>query len=144
MGGTSADVGLIADGEFGSTTSYEIEWGVPVSALFIDYTTIGAGGGSIAYIDSGGLLRVGPKSAGAEPGPACYGQGGTEPTVTDANVVLGRLDPDFFLGGRMKLDAALARRALKASRNSSSCRSRRPRWRSSTPRPPTWRTPRVC
>jgi 5-oxoprolinase (ATP-hydrolysing) len=113
MGGTSADVGLIADGEFGSTTSYEIEWGVPVSALFIDYTTIGAGGGSIAYIDSGGLLRVGPKSAGAEPGPACYGQGGTEPTVTDANVVLGRLDPDFFLGGQMKLDAGLARRALK-------------------------------
>src|SRR5215475_1492791 len=113
MGGTSADVGLIADGEFGSTTSYEVEWGVPVSALFIDYTTIGAGGGSIAYLDSGGLLRVGPRSAGAEPGPACYGQGGTEPTVTDANVVLGRLDPDFFLGGKMKLDAGLARRALK-------------------------------
>ncbi len=108
MGGTSADVGLIADGEFGSTTQYEVEWGVPVSALFIDYTTIGAGGGSIAYLDAGGLLCVGPRSAGAEPGPACYGQGGTEPTVTDANVVLGRLDPDFFLGGKMKLDASLA------------------------------------
>jgi N-methylhydantoinase A/oxoprolinase/acetone carboxylase beta subunit/N-methylhydantoinase B/oxoprolinase/acetone carboxylase alpha subunit len=112
MGGTSADVGLIANSEFGSTTQYEVEWGVPVSALFIDYTTIGAGGGSIAYLDSGGLLCVGPKSAGAEPGPACYGAGGTEPTVTDANVVLGRLDPDFFLGGKMKLDGRLAQRAI--------------------------------
>jgi 5-oxoprolinase (ATP-hydrolysing) len=113
MGGTSADVGLIADGEFGSTTQYEIEWGVPVSALFIDYTTIGAGGGSIAYIDSGGLLCVGPRSAGAEPGPACYGLGGVEPTVTDANVVLGRLDPAFFLGGKMKLDGRLAYLAVE-------------------------------
>ena len=69
MGGTSADVGLIANGDFGSTTEYELEWGVPVSALFIDYTTIGAGGGSIAYLDRGGLLRVGPKSAGADPAP---------------------------------------------------------------------------
>ena len=112
MGGTSADVGLIANGEFGSTTQYEVEWGVPVSALFIDYTTIGAGGGSIASIDAGGLLRVGPRSAGAEPGPACYGRGGVEPTVTDANVVLGRLDPAFFLGGAMKLDGALAQKAM--------------------------------
>ena len=114
MGGTSADVGLIANGEFGSTTQYELEWGVPVNALFIDYTTIGAGGGSIAYIDAGGLLKVGPKSAGADPGPACYGRGGTEPTVTDANVVLGRLDPAFFLGGGMKLDGTLAQRAVAA------------------------------
>ena len=112
MGGTSCDGGLIAGGEFGSTTEYEIEWGVPVSSLFIDYTTIGAGGGSIAYVDSGGLLRVGPRSAGAEPGPACYGKGGTEPTVTDANVVLGRLDPAFFLGGEVSLDAAAARAAV--------------------------------
>ncbi|MEE8171740.1 MAG: hydantoinase/oxoprolinase family protein, partial [Alphaproteobacteria bacterium] len=114
MGGTSADVGLIIDGEFGSTTEYEVEWGVPVSALFIDYTTIGAGGGSIADVDTGGLLRVGPKSAGAEPGPACYGRGGTEPTITDANIVLGRLDPDYFLGGRMKLKPELAREAVAA------------------------------
>ncbi|MBM3483478.1 MAG: hypothetical protein FJX66_09240, partial [Alphaproteobacteria bacterium] len=114
MGGTSADVGLIANGEFGSTTQYEVEWGVPVSALFIDYTTIGAGGGSIAHFDAGGLLKVGPKSAGADPGPACYGRGGTEPTVTDANVVLGRLDPSFFLGGEMKLDGTLARQSLIA------------------------------
>jgi len=114
MGGTSADVGLIIDGEFGSTTEYEVEWGVPVSALFIDYTTIGAGGGSIADVDSGGFLRVGPKSAGAEPGPACYGRGGTAPTITDANIVLGRLDPDYFLGGRMKLKPELAHTAVAA------------------------------
>ena len=114
MGGTSADVGLIIDGDFGSTTEYEIEWGVPVSALFIDYTTIGAGGGSIAHVDGGGFLRVGPKSAGAEPGPACYGRGGTEPTITDANIVLGRLDPDFFLGGRMKLKPELAQTTVAA------------------------------
>ena len=114
MGGTSCDVGLVTDGAFGSTTEYEVEWGVPVSALFIDYTTIGAGGGSIAYVDAGGLLRVGPRSAGADPGPACYGKGGTEPTVTDANVVLGRLDPDYFLGGEMTLDAAKAHEAVTA------------------------------
>jgi N-methylhydantoinase B/oxoprolinase/acetone carboxylase alpha subunit/N-methylhydantoinase A/oxoprolinase/acetone carboxylase beta subunit len=114
MGGTSCDVGLINNGDFGSTTEYEIEWGVPVSSLFIDYTTIGAGGGSIAYVDSGGLLRVGPRSAGAEPGPACYGKGGLEPTVTDANVVLGRLDPKFFLGGEVSLDGAAAQIAVAA------------------------------
>ena len=114
MGGTSSDVGLIVDGKFGSTTEYELEWGVPVSALFIDYTTIGSGGGSIAYIDTGGLLRVGPRSAGADPGPACYGRGGTEPTVTDANVVLGRLNPDYFLGGEITLDAARAQKAVGA------------------------------
>ena len=112
MGGTSADVGLIIDGEFGSTTEYEVEWGVPVSALFIDYTTIGAGGGSIAYVDSGGFLRVGPKSAGADPGPACYDRGGTEPTITDANIVLGRLDSNYFLGGQMILKPELAHQAI--------------------------------
>ena len=112
MGGTSADVGLIIDGDFGSTTEYEVEWGVPVSALFIDYTTIGAGGGSIAYVDGGGFLRVGPKSAGADPGPACYGRGGTEPTITDANIVLGRLDPGYFLGGRMSLEPEHAHKAI--------------------------------
>lgn len=73
MGGTSCDVGLVTDGAFGSTTEYEVEWGVPVSALFIDYTTIGAGGGSIAHVDAGGLLRVGLRLAGADPSPACYG-----------------------------------------------------------------------
>ena len=73
----------------------------------IDIDAIGAGGGSIAYIDPGGAFRVGPRSAGAEPGPACYGKGGTEPTVTDAQVVLGRLDPEHFLGGDLTIDAAL-------------------------------------
>ena len=79
-------------------------------------STIGAGGGSIAWIDKGGLLQVGPQSAGAEPGPVCYGRGGTEATVTDANLVLGRLDPDYFLGGAMPLDAEAARAALAPAR----------------------------
>ena len=77
----------------------------------IDIHTIGAGGGSIAHVDSGGAFRVGPHSAGADPGPAAYGRGGTEPTVTDANLVLGRLDPGNFLGGAMRLDADAARAA---------------------------------
>jgi N-methylhydantoinase A len=144
MGGTSADVGLIANGDFGSTTEYELEWGVPVSALFIDYTTIGAGGGSIAYVDSGGLLRVGPKSAGADPGPACYGRGGSEPTVTDANVVLGRIDPGFFLGGKMPLDPGLAHRAIQglAARLGLSVEDTASRF--SIRLPPIWPTPRDC
>jgi N-methylhydantoinase A len=113
MGGTSTDVGLIVDGRYGYTTEYEAEWGIPISAPFIDFHAIGAGGGSIAWEDFGGLLRVGPQSAGASPGPVCYGRGGTEPTVTDANLVLGRLDPAYFLGGRMDLDADLARGAFE-------------------------------
>jgi N-methylhydantoinase A len=87
---------------------------MPISAPFVDLTTIGAGGGSIAWMDKGGFLRVGPQSAGAEPGPVCYGQGGTEVTVTDSNLVLGRLNPDYFLGGRMALDAERAHRAVAA------------------------------
>jgi N-methylhydantoinase A len=112
MGGTSADVGIIRNGEQRHTTEYEIEWGVPAAIPLIDIKSIGAGGGSIAWIDAGGFLRVGPESARADPGPACYGLGGTRPTVTDANLVLGRLDPDYFLGGRMRLDPALAETAL--------------------------------
>jgi N-methylhydantoinase A len=112
MGGTSADVGIIRNGEQRHTTEYEIEWGVPAAIPLIDIKSIGAGGGSIAWIDAGGFLRVGPQSAGASPGPACYGQGGTEPTVTDANLVLGRLDPGYFLGGRMRLDVERAEAAL--------------------------------
>lgn len=112
MGGTSADVGLIVDGQQRHTTEYEIEWGLPAAVPVIDIKSIGAGGGSIAWTDRGGFLRVGPQSAGAQPGPACYGRGGTAPTVTDANVVLGRLDPGYFLGGRMTLDAGLAREAV--------------------------------
>ncbi|MBM3679127.1 MAG: hydantoinase/oxoprolinase family protein, partial [Actinobacteria bacterium] len=112
MGGTSADIGLVVDGAIRHVRDFELEWGVPVAAPAIDLVTIGAGGGSIGWVDDGGLLRVGPRSAGAVPGPACYGRGGEEPTVTDANLVLGRLDPDAFLGGRMRLDPALAEAAL--------------------------------
>ena len=103
MGGTSTDVATMIGGKEAFTTAFEIEWGVPIQIPMIDIRTIGAGGGSIAWIDKGGMLRVGPQSAGAGPGPACYGQGGIEATVTDANLVLGRLNPGYFLGGRMGL-----------------------------------------
>jgi N-methylhydantoinase A/oxoprolinase/acetone carboxylase beta subunit len=105
MGGTSTDVSLV-DGEMPSSTDSRVG-DFPVRLPVIDIHTVGAGGGSIAYVDSGGALRVGPRSAGAVPGPACYGSG-TELTVTDANLLLGRLDPEFFLGGRMSLDRARA------------------------------------
>ena len=114
MGGTSTDVGVVVDGLVRYTTEWEIEFGLPVSAPFIDMTTLGAGGGSIAFVNKGGLLQVGPSSAGARPGPACYGQGGDRPTVTDANVVLGRLNPDNFLGGEVKLHTDLAVRAVES------------------------------
>jgi N-methylhydantoinase A len=104
MGGTSADVGILVGGRQRHTTEYEIEWGLPAAVPLIDIKSIGAGGGSIAWVDAGGFLRVGPRSAGAEPGPICYGRGGAEVTVTDANLLLGRLDPEYFLAGRMRLD----------------------------------------
>ncbi|MFQ5763070.1 MAG: hydantoinase/oxoprolinase family protein, partial [Candidatus Bathyarchaeia archaeon] len=103
MGGTSTDVSTIVKGREHFTTSYELEWGVPVQIPMVDIRSIGAGGGSIAWVDKGGLLRVGPQSAGADPGPACYDMGGIEPTVTDANLILGRINPDYFLGGEIKL-----------------------------------------
>jgi len=111
MGGTSTDVALI-EGEIRLTNQGKIA-DYPVSVPMADIHTIGAGGGSIAFVDAGGLLQVGPASAGARPGPACYGLGGTMPTVTDANLVLGRLRSDAFLGGRMRLDEHAAARALK-------------------------------
>ena len=113
VGGTSADIGIAIDGHFAEATARDT-WigGYPVLAPMIDIHTIGAGGGSVAYVDDGGAFRVGPRSAGAEPGPAAYGRGGCEPTVTDANLVLGRLDPDNFLGGAMRLDAEAAHRAV--------------------------------
>ena len=114
MGGTSTDVSTVINKKESFTTAFEIEWGVPIQVPMIDIRTIGAGGGSIAWIDKGGMMRVGPQSAGAKPGPACYGRGGTSPTVTDANLVLGRINPENFLGGRMKLDVAAARAALGA------------------------------
>jgi N-methylhydantoinase A len=112
MGGTSTDCSTVVDGMEHVTTDFEIEWGIPIQIPMIDIHTIGAGGGSIAWLDKGGMLRMGPQSAGADPGPACYGRGGTEATVTDANVVLGRINPDNFLGGRMKLDADAAHAAV--------------------------------
>ena len=113
MGGTSTDVAMVVDGQISYTTGYEVDFSLPVSAPSIDLRTVGAGGGSIAWIDPGGMLRVGPQSAGASPGPVCYGQGGEQVTVTDANVVLGRLNPGFFLGGEMRLDPAAAHRTVE-------------------------------
>ena len=112
MGGTSCDVGLIRDGKISHSTNFEIEFGLPVATPTIDLTTIGAGGGSIAWIDKGGLLRVGPQSAGADPGPVCYDTGGEEVTVTDANLALGRLNPDYFLGGTIQLSMPKAEAKL--------------------------------
>ena len=112
MGGTSTDVGLVVDGAWGYTTEYELAFGIPLMVPTIDVVTIGAGGGSIAWIDKGGLLRVGPRSAGALPGPAAYGRGGSEATVTDANLVLGRLAADSLLGGELPLDRDAARAAV--------------------------------
>ncbi|MFQ5678297.1 MAG: hydantoinase/oxoprolinase family protein [Gemmatimonadota bacterium] len=111
MGGTSTDVSL-ARGELRLTTEGEIG-GLPLRVPIVDLHTVGSGGGSIARVDPGGVLRVGPRSAGSEPGPACYGRGGSAPTVTDANLLLGRLPDDGFLGGRWPLDREAARVALE-------------------------------
>ncbi len=111
MGGTSTDVCLIRDGEPGRKSERTMG-GFPVRARTLDIHTIGAGGGSIAWVDPGGLLKVGPQSAGAYPGPAAYGRGGTQATVTDANVVLGRLNPQALLGGRMEMHADKAQAAV--------------------------------
>jgi len=114
VGGTSADIGIVTERGI-SEASARDTWvaGYPLLVPMIDVHTIGAGGGSIAYVDEGGAFRVGPRSAGASPGPASYGQGGEEPTLTDANVVLGRIDPDRFLGGEMKLERELAVAAVQ-------------------------------
>jgi len=111
MGGTSCDVCVIEAGEVRRTGSREIG-GRPIQLPMVDVHTVGAGGGSIGWRDSGGALRAGPRSAGADPGPACYGRGGTEPTVTDANLLLGRLGADAELAGGVALDAGAAERAL--------------------------------
>jgi N-methylhydantoinase A len=113
MGGTSTDIALLQGGE--PTLTSEKTVGIAKVALpSLDIHTLGAGGGSIAWVDPGGILHVGPESAGADPGPACYGRGGTRPTVTDANLVRGLLDPGNFLGGRIALDTAAARRAVES------------------------------
>jgi N-methylhydantoinase A len=124
MGGTTAKVGLIQDGQLKLSTEFEVGaqaitplgegrgGGYPVRTPVIDLIEVGAGGGSEAWIDAGGALRVGPRSAGAVPGPVCYGQGGTTPTITDANLLLGRLNPAFFLGGEIPLDPDASREAI--------------------------------
>jgi len=111
MGGTSYDVSVVLGGRVSVVTQGEVDR-LPVRLPMVEMRTIGAGGGSIAAVDAGGRLTVGPRSAGARPGPVAYGRGGTEPTVTDANLALGRLDPDYFLGGTMALDMPATRRAI--------------------------------
>lgn len=110
MGGTSFDASIVEDGHGLITHEYELEWEVPVITPMLDIRSVGAGGGSIAWVDQGGSLRVGPQSAGADPGPACYSRGGTEATVTDANLLLGRLEPT--LGGKFTLDRQAAEEAV--------------------------------
>jgi N-methylhydantoinase A len=125
MGGTTAKVALIHGGRIELSTEYEVGGtghgaaagggsgnGYAIRVPIMDIVEVGAGGGSIAWLDEAGALRVGPQSAGAEPGPICYGRGGVEPTVTDANLMLGRLGADYFLGGEMRLDEAAVRRAI--------------------------------
>lgn len=113
MGGTSFDVSMINKGIISRSTEFELEWGMPIMTSMVDVKTVGAGGGSIAWVDKGGLLRVGPQSAGVNPGPVCYNRGGIKPTVTDANLLLGRLNPHYFAGGQMKLDSDACKTALK-------------------------------
>ena len=125
MGGTTAKAGLVENGNPRVTKDFEVGGtagttnhgargaGYPIRTPVIDLVEIGAGGGSIAWIDSGGILRVGPNSAGADPGPVCYGLGGVQPTITDANLVLGRISAEYFLGGEMRLDVDGARRAIE-------------------------------
>ena len=113
MGGTSADVSLTYQGDIETTDEWSVEYGYPIMFPSTDIETIGAGGGSVAWIDEGGSLRVGPKSQGADPGPACYQRGGDAPTITDANVILNWVDPDKFLGGDMEATAEPARRVIE-------------------------------
>ena len=113
MGGTSTDVGLIRDGVPAVSSELELEYAMPVHVPMVDVHTIGAGGGSIAWIGEDGMLRVGPKSAGATPGPICYGRGGTEPTITDANLLLGRLNPKKLLSVSGAADVAAISRAME-------------------------------
>jgi N-methylhydantoinase A len=113
IGGTSADVSVIVDGRSKWTSPLFVEWGLPLLFPSVDVESIGAGGGSIAWIDEGRALHMGPQSAGADPGPACYGYGGTQATSTDAHVVLGRVSTDRFLDGRLKLQPELAKEAIR-------------------------------
>lgn len=120
MGGTSTDVSLVENAEPSIAAETEID-GLPVRTPVLDIVSVGAGGGSLVWIDDGGMLRVGPRSAGAEPGPACYGRGGMEPTITDAHVVRGTIRPEAFLGGDMRLDAQRAHAAFASIANRLGC-----------------------
>lgn len=117
IGGTTAKCSLIENAEMKVTTDYKIEWtretaGYPIKVPVVDIIEIGAGGGSIAWVDAANSLHVGPQSAGALPGPVCYGRGGNEPTVTDANLIAGRINPEYFLGGEIKADLKRAQEAM--------------------------------
>ena len=130
IGGTTAKCSLVEDATAPTTTEYRIEWrpdwaGYPVMVPVVDIVEIGAGGGSIARVDAGGSIVVGPQSAGADPGPAAYGRGGTEPTVTDAKLVAGVLAPEYFLGGRLEVRPELAREALRSARRAARPRASR-------------------
>ncbi len=113
LGGTSFDVSLVVEGETALAAQTTIDFGLVIRTPMIEISTIGAGGGSIAHVDAGGLLQVGPESAGSRPGPVCYGQGNTRPTLTDANVVLGRINAERPIGGALKrLDVEAAKAAI--------------------------------
>ncbi len=152
MGGTTAKACLIDHGEPDLTTTFEVARiyrfkkgsGFPVSVPSVDLVEIGAGGGALAHIDQFGLLKVGPESAGAEPGPASYGRGGDAPTVTDADLVLGLLDAAFFLGGDMPLDLDAARLHSRASVTNWTSDPSTPRRASTRSSTRTWQQPRAC
>jgi N-methylhydantoinase A len=112
MGGTSADLSLVRDGTPTLAPEWRVDWNIPILFPAIDLVAIGAGGGTIAWVDTGGSLRAGPQSAGADPGPACFGNGNRQPTITDAHLYLGRLNPDTYLDGEVKIDVALAEEAI--------------------------------
>jgi N-methylhydantoinase A len=113
MGGTSADLALVAGGEPTLAPEWRVDWNIPILFPAIDLVAIGAGGGTIAWVDTGGSLRAGPQSAGADPGPACFGKGNTEPTITDAHLYLGRLNPESYLGGDLEIRPGLAEQAIE-------------------------------
>jgi N-methylhydantoinase A len=113
MGGTSADLSLVEDGKPSIASEWRVDWNIPILFPAVDLVAIGAGGGTIAWVDAGGSLRVGPQSAGADPGPACLDKGNEEPTITDAHIFLGRLNPDTFLGGDVEIKPELAEKAIE-------------------------------
>ena len=140
MGGTSTDVAFVRGGAPALAFEREIG-GVTLRMPMLDIHTVGAGGGSIAWRDSGGALKVGPQSAGADPGPACYGRGGSVPTVTDANLMLGRLGTAGLVGGAVPLDPARAEAAIDGLARELTCPRSRPRAGSSASSTPAWPMP---